>query len=337
MIGRILLVVLALGPAACGGAVEPTAPRAVSSPAGERLTVTREMLSDSRPLAAEVATRDQAEALARISGILVQLSVREGDLVARGQAIGRIVDDRIQHETRAFGAQAAEAAAEAERARRELARVRYLFDRGFVARARLDEATAATRAAEARTSAAQALRSASVAGAGQGVIVAPSTGRVLRADVPPGAAVMAGTSVATITSGPPLLRITVPQALAARLPVGAVVRVQDEELGGRQGRIVQVYPAAAGGRVTLDAEVPGLANNQVGRRVNVLVEVGTRRVIVVPLRFVETRFGVDYVLLVDRSGSSARVPVQTAPTADPARLEILSGLSEGDVLALPVR
>jgi RND family efflux transporter MFP subunit len=290
-----------------------------------------------KPLAAEIATRDQAEAMARIPGILVELSVREGDVVTRGQRIGRVVDDRIGHETRALAAQVAAAAAEAERAQRDLARVRYLFDRGFYARARLDDSLAAANAAAAQVEAAQALRSASAASAGQGVVVAPSAGRVLRADVPAGAAVMAGTSVATITSGPPLLRIQVPQTLVARLRVGAPVAVQDEELRGRTGRVVQVYPAVAGGRMTVDAEVPGLTHDQVGRRVSVLLDVGARPAIVVPRRFVETRYGVDYVLLVPRSGASERVPVQTAPTADPARLEILSGLSAGDVLTAPAR
>lgn len=336
MRGRITIV-LGLMLAACGGGDDRAAPVAVAPPAGERLTVARESLAEMKPLAAEIATRDQAQAMARISGILVELSVREGDVVARGQRIGRIVDDRIGYETRAYAAQAAAAAAEAERARRELGRVRYLFDRGVVARARLDDATAAAGAAAAQVEAAQALRSASAAGAGQGTIVAPSAGRVLRADVPAGAAVMAGTSVATITSGPPLLRIQVPQALSGRLRIGAVVVVQDEALRNRQGRVVQVYPAVAGGQVTVDAEVPGLTNDQVGRRISVLLDVGARPAIVVPRRFVETRYGVDYVLLMPRGGSPARVPVQTAPTADPERVEILSGLSAGDVLALPAR
>jgi RND family efflux transporter MFP subunit len=290
-----------------------------------------------KPLAAEVATRDQAEAMARIPGILVELSVREGDVVTRGQRIGRVVDDRLGHETRAYAAQAAAAAAESERARRELGRVRYLFERGFYARARLDEAVAAANAAAAQLEAAQELRLASAAGAGQGSIVAPTAGRVLRADVPAGAAVMAGTSVATLTSGPPLLRIQVPQALAGRLRVGAVVVVQDEELRGRSGRVVQVYPAVAGGRMTVDAEVPGLTHDSVGRRISVLLDVGARPAIAVPRRFVETRYGVDYVLLAPRGGPLARVPVQTAPTADPARLEIVSGLAPGDVLAAPAR
>ena len=194
----------------------------------------------------------------------------------RGQRIGRIVDDRIGHQTDAYAAQAAAAAAEARRAEQELVRVRYLHERGFYARARLDDAVAAANAARAPGVAPQQLRAASAAGAGQGVVLAPAAGRVLRADVPAGAAVMPGMSVATITSGPPLLRIQVPQSLAGRLRVGATVIVQDEDLRGRNGRIVQVYPMMAGGRMTVDAELAGLSHEQVGRRVRVLVDTGAR-------------------------------------------------------------
>lgn len=331
-----LPLALALTLAGCG-VDEPAPSAAPGPPPGERLTLAVTPLAELKPLAAEIQTRDQAEALARIPGMLIELRVREGDSVTRGQPIGRIVDDRIGHETQAYAAQAAAAAAEAQRARQELGRVRYLYERGFYARARLDEATAAANAAEAQVRAAREQRSASAAGGAQGLIVAPSSGRVLRADVPAGSAVMAGTSVATITSGPPLLRIQVPQALAGRLRVGAAVIVQDEELRGRAGRVVQVYPAVAGGRITVDAEVPGLTDEQVGRRVAVLVDVGARPAMVVPRRFVRTRFGVDYVLLVSRQGEAAEVPVQTASTGEADRVELLSGVRAGDMLAAPAR
>lgn len=333
---RSVLIVLGLALAACGSG-ERAEPAAAPSASVERLIVRRAQVSDAKPLAGEVTTRDQAEAMARIAGILVELSVREGDVVRQGQRIGRIVDDRIGHEARSYAAQAAAAAAEAERERRELRRVRYLHDRGFYARARLDEATAAVAAAEAQVEAARAMGAAIAAGGNQGVIRAPCSGRVLRADVPAGSAVMAGTSVATITSGPPVLRIELPQALARQVREGALVAVRDDMLGSRSGRVTQVYPAIAGGRVTVDAEVPGLGHDQVGRRVSVIVEVGARPAITVPRRFVETRFGVDYVLLIPRAGPAMRVPVQTAPLAGPADVEILSGIGPGDVIAAPAR
>lgn len=329
---RRLLLVLALLLASCGAGNEQqgAAPRPI---AGERLTVQASDVPQLKPLAGEITTRKQAEALARIPGILVQLDVREGDSVARGQLIGRVVAARLGYETSAFDAQIAAALAQAENARSDLKRVQYLYDRGFYARARLDQAQAAARSADAEVRAARSQKSASAAYAAEGAVLAPAAGRVLRADVPQGSAVMAGTSLATITAGPPVLRLDVPESLIGQLRVGAPVTIQDEsELDGRRGTVVQVYPAVAGGRVRADVELPGLTSQFVGRRVSALLDIGSRSGITLPRRFVSTRFGIDYVRLAAKDGTATWVPIQTAPTADPDRLEILSGISQGDVL-----
>jgi RND family efflux transporter MFP subunit len=317
--------------ASCGGKDET--PVKTPSLSGERMVVRAGDVPQLKPLAGEITSRKQAEALARIPGILVELNVRDGDYVRNGQLIGRVVETRLGHETAAYEAQIAAALAQAGNARAELKRIQYLYDRGVYAKARLDQAQAAARSADAQVRAAQSLRSASASLASEGAVRAPSTGRVLRADVPKGSAVTAGTSVATITAGPPVLRLDVPESLMDRIYVGSAVTIQDEsELNGRRGTVVEVYPAVAGGRVRADAEVPGLTAQLVGRRISVLMDVGARRSIVLPRSFVTTRFGIDYVSLVAKDGSATLIPVQTAPTSDPERLEILTGVSPGDVL-----
>ena len=165
------------------------------------------------------------------------LKVREGDSVAKGQMIARVVDSRLGYETNAYAAQAAAAVARAEAARAELSRIDYLYRRGVYAKARLDEAQAAARSADAQVRAAQSQRSASAAVARQGAILAPAAGRVLRADIPQGSVVAPGTSVATITAGPPLLKLDLPESLARQLGKGAEVTIRDaDELDGRRGR-----------------------------------------------------------------------------------------------------
>lgn len=332
MISRsILLAGALLLLAACGEDGKPQA-TAVRTLSGERLTVQAGEVKQSKPLAGEITTRKQAEALARIPGILVELKVHEGQEVKKGQLIGRVVETRLAYETSAYDAQTAAAIAQADNARAELERVKFLTDRGFYAQSRLDQAQAAYRSAEAQVQAARSQRSASAALVAEGAILAPSSGRVLRADVPPGSAVTAGMSVATVTAGPPVLRLDVPESLANQLRLGATVTVQDvSELNGRSGTVVQVYPAIAGGRIRADVEVPGLNADFVGRRVSVLLDVGSRPGITLPRRFVTNRFGIDYVELA-ANGSATPVPVQTAPTGDPGQVEILSGVSNGDVL-----
>ena len=149
------LFALALAGAGCAEREATPTPEAAAAK-GERLTLRPQAVADLKPAAATVTTRDMAEARARIGGTLVELAVREGDLVRKGQLIGRVADERLSLETAAYGAQAAAAAAEAARAEADLARVRTLYEKGFYAKARLDQAEAAAKAARGQ---AQASRS----------------------------------------------------------------------------------------------------------------------------------------------------------------------------------
>lgn len=321
---------------ACGSPDSGEQPSA-KLPAGERLTISLTDIADMKAVGAEVTTRDSAEALARIPGTLVSLTVREGDSVRKGQRIGMIVDSRLGYETSALGSQVAAARAEADRARADLARVRDLYENRVYAKARLDQAVAAARAADAQFAAARAQQGASASVAGQGAILAPATGRVVRADIPAGSVVAPGMSVATVTAGPPVLRLDLPESLAGQVRAGAQLLVATGDLpeGSRHGQVVQVYPAVTGGRIRADATVPGLTADLVGRRIGVSIEVGRRRALVVPRRFVSTRYGIDQVDIITADRRLASVPVQIAPTVDADRIEILSGVAAGDTLFAP--
>ena len=336
----------ALALAACGSNPEQEQASA-TFPAGDMVRIVPRDIADMKAVGAEIATRDQAEILARIPGILTSLSVRAGDTVDKGQRIGMIVDSRLGYEANAYGAQAAAAQAEAARADADLARIRDLYNNGVYAKARLDQAVAAARAADAQVAAARAQQGASASIAGQGALIAPESGRVLRADIPAGSPVAPGMSIVTVTAGPPILRLMLPESLGGRVLVGGRVVVDVPALGGdgegggagvsgpRQGSVVQVYPAIAGGQFRVDATLSGLSTQFVGRRVSAWVEVGTRKALVVPRRFVATRYGMDQVQIVGKDKRLSMVPVQIAPTADPATVEILSGVAAGDVLFAP--
>jgi len=320
----------------CGGG-EP-AVVATGPAAGERLIVTEALIDAVKPASAVVASRDLGEARARISGTLTQLYVREGDMVRQGQAIGMVVDDRVGLETAAYGAQVGAAEAEAGRARADLARIQTLFDKGIYARARLDQALAASHAADAQVRAARAVRSASAETGAQGRILAPTSGRVLTADVPAGSVVSAGQSVATVTAGPLVLRLEAPEAQGRALRVGQTVVVSGEDLPGVSGGVIaQVYPTSTAGRTTADIAVDGLASDRVGQRVVVQVPVGQRRALVLPRRFVATRYGLDFVRTVDQAGRVSEAPVQLGGAVDGGRVEVLSGLKAGDVVLAPER
>lgn len=318
---------------ACGKSEEAPPAAVKAAPAAGRLTIRAQTVADLKPVPATLTTRDMAEARARISGTLVALSVKEGDVVRQGQLIGRIRDDRLILQTGAFDAQTAAAAAEAARAQADLVRTRDLFSHGVYAQARLDQVEAQAKAANANLAAARAQRGASAELNAQGAVLAPAAGRVLVADVPVGSVVTPGQSIAKITAGPLVVRIELPEGQARALKVGDPVDLAAEDLRGvERGVITQIYPSISGGQVTADVTAPNLPGDLIGRRVRAAVKIGERQAIVIPKRYVATRFGVDYARLVDASGVISESPIQTRPGATAESVEVLSGLRIGDVL-----
>jgi RND family efflux transporter MFP subunit len=336
----LFLGAAALALAGCGSE-QPAERAAAAQPvSGERLTLSQARLADRAEVAATVTTRDMAEARARIPGVLTNLSVRAGDRVSAGQPIATIIDTRLGQEAAAFGANVAAAEAQAARTRADLDRIRFLHREGVYAQAKLDEAVAMARAADAQVAAARAQRGAVTAVEGQGVVRAPAAGTVLVADVPEGSAVGPGTLIATITAGPPIIRLDVPEGLGAGIVPGAAVQVSGlaGQPGGdsAQGRIVKRYPGVSGGRIRADAELPGLAPTLVGQRVTATVSVGVREGLSVPQRFIQPRFGLQFARLLSADGKRVSdVPVEVRALGD-GQVEILSGLKVGDtILAQP--
>jgi membrane fusion protein, multidrug efflux system len=302
---------------ACSGGHEDQPKAAPQTVSGETLTVRTAPIDDIKRVGATLTTRDMGEAVARISGVLVTLNVREGDTVSKGQVIGTIQDQRLNFEASAYAATAAQAEADYNR-------VKTLYEKGIYAKARMEQAETALRSARAQRAAAGDL-------AGQGLIRAPTSGKVIRADVPAGAAVMASTSIATITAGPRVVRLQLPEQQARSLVLGQSVRLEANGLNAN-GTVSQIYPAIDNGQVIADITPQGLDSVLLGERVVTAISLGQRTGIKVPLSYVTTRYGLDYVRLVAANKSVSDIPVQTAPL-DGQSVEILSGLRDGDTLA----
>lgn len=318
-----LLALLTLPLAACGGGEEPA--QEVKAPAGPRLVLAESDTADWQDVSAEIATVDEAQVIARIPGILTTLSVHAGDMVKKGQSIGRIVDNQLGYQAAAYKAQMLQAQA-------ELKRVRFLHDNGVYADARLEQAQAAASATRAQYAAAMAV-------AGQGAVVAPATGRVLRADVPAGAPIAPGMAIAVITAGPTIVRLEMPESLAGKVHAGSQVKASSIGETGAIGRVIKLYPSVTAGQVTADVEMPGIDNSLIGRRVAACVETGSRKALLVPAGYIARRYGIDYVTLVGKAGTATQVPVQTAAQSEQGseqgKVEILSGVSAGDTLVAP--
>jgi RND family efflux transporter MFP subunit len=329
----VTAVMLATLLGACQERPEP-APSAQVTPSSERLVVQTQTVSDLKPVFATLTSRNQGLAIARISGTLISLSVKEGDQVRKGQVIARIKDDRLNLQAQAYDAQVAAAEAEAARAQADLGRIRTLYDSGIYAKARLEQSEAAAKAAAANLKAARAQAGASAELANQGAVLAPADGKVLHAAVPIGTAVMAGQTIAEVTAGPLVVRLELPEGQAASLKLGDRVALEAANAGGtvRQGTIIEIYPSITNGQMTADLQVAGLASDRIGQRIRAHIQVGQRPAITVPKRFIMSRYGIDFVRLVQANNQTSDVSVQTAPYGAGDAVEILSGLRAGDVI-----
>ena len=179
-------VFLALGLTACGGAA-----------------ATPEANAEAQAVPVRVATAGPADFLAQIvtvgqvepdrsyvlafktAGVVSVLNVQEGDAVKKGQVLAEL-------DPRDVDAQLRQAQEAADKAARELARVKKLHAKGFASDAALQDAEAQAKSTRATAQAARSNR-------GYATITAPSDGVVLKRNVEANGVVAAGAPVMTIS------------------------------------------------------------------------------------------------------------------------------------------
>lgn len=197
---------------------------------------------------------EQFDIASKLAGRVVEVTVEEGQMVARGAVIARLDDSTLQAQLRAAEAQVAEAqqaiaTAEAEQARAassrrlaqtELTRTQELARGGYAPTEQLDQRRSTLQVAEATVTAAAAGRrradatlAAAQANAAQvrtllddTVLTAPRAGRVLYRLLRSGEVVAAGGRVATLIDPSDVSMIVfLPAEQAGRLAYGAEARL----------------------------------------------------------------------------------------------------------------
>ena len=307
----------------------------------ETLTVVQRPVADEKAVFATVQSISVVPARSRIGGTVAQLHVREGDAVARGQAIAVVGDEKLVLQMKSLDAQIEALQAQADQAQIDFDRISGLVERGTLPRVKLDETRTALNVAQNGLRARTAERAVVQQQLSEGQVLAPADGRVLKKQISVGSVVLPGDPIAMIAQQDFKLRLRVPEEHARFLKAGDKIRIDGAELGGeasKWGVIDLVYPQIEEGRVIADAKVEGLGEYFVGDRLRVWISGGTRPAYVIPASFVKTRFGIDYVLLRQGDGT-VEVPVQRGrqmPTPElPDGLEILSGIRAGDQLVRP--
>ena len=302
--------------------------------AGEFIAHAQE-IDDRKAVIATVEPVRQLVARARIGGTVAELKIREGDVVAAGQEVARIVDQKLSLQLQAIDSRIKSQQAARDKAKLDFDRASELMRRGVSTQAQLDQAKAALDIAERNLQAIKSDRDVIVQQSAEGAVLAPGAGRVLTVPVSQGRVLLPGETVATIAQDQYILRLQLPERHARFMRAGdkVLMAARGQEGGlkaAQEGKVRIVYPEITGGRVVADVDVPGLGTYFVGERTRVYVSTGKRRTIVVPAPAVFERAGVKFV----RLKGGGEVVVQTGEST-PEGIEILSGVADGDVLLTP--
>lgn len=299
----------------------------------EPVTVAPVTVTDWKAVYGTVEARDRSPARARIGGVLVALSVAEGDEVEAGQELGRIVDDKLEFQLAALAAQREALAASLGNAQADLQRGEELLKTGVTTAQRVDALRTGVDVLKGQIASLDAQADVVAQQAREGVVLAPVAGRVLDVPVTKGTVVMPGEPVAVVGGGGTYLRIAVPERHAAALEAGDKIVVSE---GGadREGVLARVYPLIEGGRVVADVEIAGLPDSFVGARMLVRLPVGVREALLVPAADVATRAGLDFIGVQGADGAALRSIVLGAVTVVDGveMVEVISGLAAGDLV-----
>ncbi|NCN84978.1 MAG: efflux RND transporter periplasmic adaptor subunit [Sphingomonadales bacterium] len=290
---------------------------ATVQPAGETETLTA---------AGTVRLRRETSLGFTTAGKVASVRYEEGDRVKRGAILAALDNTTVAADLSA-------ARAERDRAEAEYGRIQALFKDGWVTKSRLEQSEAAARAARARIEATEfASRTA--------YIRAPSSGIILSRNIDAGQIVMAGMPALVLgeTDKGFVLRVPMTDTDAARISVGMPAKVTlsavseeplDAVVSEKNGRADERT-----GTFEVSFSIPAsdrLRSGQLGT-VEMQVPRSSSATFAIPANAIfGVRTGEGLVFVVDDKNRVKQRNVEIGKLTDKS-LEILAGLSEGDVI-----
>lgn len=285
----------------------------------------------------------QATVAAQISGRIVEVNFDVGDYVKKGQVLVRIDESEARQAVAGSEAVVAQARANLQNARLHFERTRQLLAQKFVSQAALDKAQAEYQAAEAQLAAAQASAGQAATTKGFTAVMAPYSGVVAARHVELGE--MASPGKALMTGFDPRdLRVvaSIPQYKLAEVRRASRAQVEFPSLNKWiAAKTVTLLPAADAKthttRVRLDLP-EDLRDVYPGMFARAHFAIGRARKLLVPAAAVIRRSEVTAVYVVDAKGGVAFRQIRLGEPAADGLVEVLAGLSAGEVVALePVK
>jgi membrane fusion protein, multidrug efflux system len=332
------------GPGGPGGGGGPRQPMTV-----ELASVKRADLAESMTVVGNLIGAATVEAVPKVSGRLEEVGVRLGDRVRKGQQLAKVEDREIMEQVKqaqasfdVAGATIRQREADLRLAQTNLDRSKNLFDRQLIPKQTFDDTDARYQAAAAQLDLARAQYAQAQArldelkiNLANTVIASPVSGFVGKRSLDPGAWVTPNSSfISVVDIGIVRLVANIVEKDLRRISSGMKTDVAVDAYPGENflGRIARIAPVLDPATRTAQIEVE-IENSQFrlkpGMYAKVTFTVEHRdNVLVVPANAVIDSGGKKGVFL-PGDGDVARFQAVTLGMADPAQVEITSGLSEG--------
>lgn len=295
---------------------------------GLEYTLTPQNVTQYKTVYGTIEPTDITFARVRNPGIIDGLSIDEGDLVKHGDLLAVVVDEKQPLQIATLDAQIKSLQAELELTQIELNRIKVLVNKQVVSQSELDTVSAKETILKNRIQSLNSEKEVVIQKQGEGKILAPSTGRVLKVNVVNGSVVQPGESIAEVAVENYVARIQLPERHAQHLnkQTNVMIVMKDKR---QPAKITQVYPKIVGGAVVADIQLDDIQNYFVGQRIQVEVPVGHRQVLLLPKKALTVKFGLHYVTLAD----GQQITIQVVDH-DKQTVEVLSGLTANDVVVI---
>ena len=285
----------------------------------------------------------QTTVAAQVSGAVIALDVKAGDVVKAGKVLVRIDAHAADQTVAASEAQVQSARAALEAATKDFERQKQLYDKKYTSQAALERAEAQFKATQAQVAAQIAQAGAARAQSGFFVVKAPYGGVVAEVPVALGDMALPGRPLLTLYD-PSALRVTVavPQTAVAVLPAAPSIKV---ELPGHSGdrqwitpSRVELLPTVDPGthtvqvRLDLPASVQGVKPGTFARAW-LPGQRGVAARFFVPATAVVRRAEMTGLYVIDANGRPILRQVRLGRAGNDT-VEILSGVAAGERVAL---
>jgi RND family efflux transporter MFP subunit len=195
----------------------------VSEPAG----------GDVRRYSGSIAASDTSVLSFAASGTVATVAVNQGERVTEGQVLATLDTKTFDLNVQAAQSQLASAQANYADKKGAVGRQRQLFDKGWVAKAALDQAVAAFDAAEGELNLARSRLGIAERDLANTRLTAPFDGVLAKRDVQPFEEVSTGQAILLINSEGALeVDLSIPDSVISRLAIGAPVTVEVSTVAG---------------------------------------------------------------------------------------------------------